>query len=78
MKKFKTIILITGLLVALSAFSVVAQNRPQKTSSAKAYYGYSQAKQQKYKVKKKKTVRPKRSKLARKNEGILRRRYSRS
>jgi hypothetical protein len=40
MKKFRTIILITGILVAGLAFGAFAQKRPGKTSSAKAYYGH--------------------------------------
>jgi hypothetical protein len=39
MKKLRTFILITGILVAGQAFSAQAQKRPAKTSSAKAYYG---------------------------------------
>lgn len=41
MKKFRTMLLITGILVAGLAFSVSAQKRAGKTSSAKAYYGPS-------------------------------------
>lgn len=54
MKKFQAIILITGILVAGLAFSAVAQKRADKTSSAKAYYGYRSDKPNKYAKKTKK------------------------
>jgi hypothetical protein len=52
MKNLKTIALITGLLVAGFGFQAVAQNRAEKTSSARAYYGHTPEKS-KFKKKKK-------------------------
>jgi hypothetical protein len=48
MNKLRTIILITGILVAGLAFNATAQKRPDKTASARAYYGH---KPEKYKPK---------------------------
>jgi hypothetical protein len=55
MKNLKTIFLVTGLLVAGFGFQVVAQNRAEKTSSAKAYYGHAPEKS-KFKKKKLKST----------------------
>jgi hypothetical protein len=44
MKTFRIILLVTGILIAGCAIRVHAQVRPQKTSSAKAYYGQPQGK----------------------------------
>lgn len=54
MGKLRTIILITGILIAGLAFSAAAQKRADKTSSAKAYYSYKSNKpyKPKYKIKK--------------------------
>jgi hypothetical protein len=49
MKKLRTIMLITGILVAGLAFSAAAQKRPDKTASARAYYGHKDHKQDQYK-----------------------------
>jgi hypothetical protein len=51
MGKLRTIILITGILIAGLAFSAEGQKRPDKTGSAKAYYSYKSNKP-KYKIKK--------------------------
>lgn len=52
MKNLKVIAIITVFLVALSATSLLAQKRPsERTSSAKAAYGYPT---EKFKAKKKK------------------------
>lgn len=51
MGKLRTIILITGILIAGLAFSASAQKRPHKTSAAKATYSYKSNKP-KYKIKK--------------------------
>jgi hypothetical protein len=39
MKSIKTISILAGILIAGCVFSAEAQTKPQKTSSAKAYYG---------------------------------------
>jgi hypothetical protein len=60
MKSLKTIALLTGILIAGSAFNAEAQTKPQKTSSAKAYYGNTQGRP-KVNVNKKKKTRSKTS-----------------
>jgi dienelactone hydrolase len=55
MKNLKTIALLTGLLIAGFGFQAAAQNRAEKTSSAKAYYGHPP---EKSKFKKKKKQKP--------------------
>jgi hypothetical protein len=55
MKRLKIIIFITGILIAGCAHNLAAQNKAQKTSSAKAYYGTSPSKS-KFKKKNKKKV----------------------
>jgi len=54
MKSFKTIILITTILVAACAFNVAAQHKAEKTSSARAAYGPASHKPKFKKSKKKK------------------------
>jgi hypothetical protein len=56
MRKFRAIMLITGILVAGLAISAVAQRRADRTSSAKAYYGHKPGKSVHY-VKKTKNPR---------------------
>jgi hypothetical protein len=49
--KLRTIILITGILLTGLVFSATAQKRPEKTSSARAYYS-PKSNKPKYKIKK--------------------------
>lgn len=41
MRKIKIFFLLTGILVAGCCYNVAAKDRPEKTSSARAAYGYS-------------------------------------
>jgi hypothetical protein len=52
MKNVNTFICLVFLFIGASSLDCAAQSRPEKTSSAKAYYGYSSAKP-KIKLKKK-------------------------
>jgi hypothetical protein len=72
MKNMKTIVIIAGILAGC-AFSAEAQTKPEKTSSAKAYYGSMQGKP-KVNVNKKKKPRKKTSgaKAARKEKSARR------
>jgi hypothetical protein len=56
MKNLKTIALLTGVIMAGFGFQVTAQNRAEKTSSAKAYYGHAPEKSKFKKRKKQKPV----------------------
>lgn len=55
MKRMKTISILAGILIAGCAFSAEAQTKPQKTSSARAYYGTPHGKPKVNVNKKKKT-----------------------
>lgn len=62
MNKLGTILLITCILLAGLAFSASAQKRPDKTASARAYYGHKDHKQDQYKKPKVKVKKNKKQK----------------
>jgi hypothetical protein len=79
MKSMKTISILAGILIAGCAFNAEAQTKPEKTSSAKAYYGTPHGKP-KVNVNKKKKIR-KRTPMTRGAKSIRansKRRYSHS
>lgn len=81
MKNLKTILFVATLFVVGSVFNATAQKKAQRTSSAKAYYGYSigkpkVAKKNKLKVRNFGHTKP--AKGTRANEWATRRRYTHS
>jgi hypothetical protein len=56
MKKFKIFLLLTGIIITGCAFGVMAQNRSENTSSARAVYGHRSIPKSKIRAKNKQKV----------------------